>query len=132
MAKQTYQKEMTVNNDPVFDNDTLREQLYARNVMKREMRYFYGVLALGMVCFFAFSNSGTGFIPFFVFLLAFRTATVLYQWNFLIRFKLKCPSCKIPLAEKYNFFISPNHNCPHCGERALAPMKQLVEFEKFG
>lgn len=116
---------------PSFDNDTLREQLKARNVMKREARYFYAVLLLMVICFFAFGISNIfGIIVFFVFLIVLRTSLVWYQWNFLIRFKLKCPFCKKPLAEKYNFLISPNHNCPHCGERALAPIKQLVEFEK--
>ena len=126
-----HQKDVVMDNFPSFDDEALREQLKARNVMKREMLYFYGALILGMILFFVFgTGNGFGVILFFVFLIAFRTATVWYQWNFLIRFKLKCPSCGKPLAEKYNLFISPNHNCPHCGKRALAPIKQLVEFEK--
>lgn len=114
-----------------LDNETLQEQLKARKVMKREMLYFLGVLLLGMICFFAFGISSIlGLILFFAFLAAFRTATVWYQWNFLMRFQLTCPFCKKPLAEKYNLLISPSHNCPHCGKRALAPIKQLTEFEK--
>jgi hypothetical protein len=122
-----------MNNFLDLDKDVLREQLRARNTMKREMPIFYGVVFIGMICFILFgTNSIFSFILFLVFLFLFRTATVWYQWNFLIRFKLKCPSCKKPLAEKSYFFISPNPNCPHCGKRALAPMKQLVQFEKSG
>lgn len=116
---------------PGFDDETLREQLKARNVMKREMLYFYGVLMLALILFFAFGiSSELGAILFFAFLIVCWIASVWYQWNFLIRFKLKCPSCGKPLAEKHNLLISPNHNCPHCGKRALAPIEQLVEFEK--
>ena len=46
------------------------------------------------------------------------------------RQKQKCPFCNKILAEKVNLIISPNHNCPHCGERALLPINKLVEFEK--
>ena len=115
-----------------LDKDVMREQLNARNVMKQEMRLFYGILLVGGILslFSFFKNIEIGFAFTFVFLVVFRTATVWYQWNFLIRFKLKCPYCNKPLAEKMNLMISPNHNCPHCGERALAPIKQLVEFEK--
>jgi DNA-directed RNA polymerase subunit RPC12/RpoP len=114
-----------------LNKDTLREQLKARNVMKREMRFFYAALLIGIICSFVFGlNSFGGFLIFFLFLIAFRTTIVWYQWNFLLRFNLKCPNCNKPLAEKTNLFISPSQNCPHCGQKAMAPIKQLVEFEK--
>ena len=115
----------------LLDEETLREQLKARNVMKKEMPIFYGSLLVGFVSFILFDkNSGWGFIAFLSFLVVFRTIMVWYQWNFLMRFNLKCPYCKKPLAERTSLLRSPNHDCPHCGQRALAPIKQLVEFEK--
>ncbi len=114
-----------------LDRETLREQLKARNIMKKEMPIFYGILLIGLIGFFAFGRGSViGLVVFLLFLVGFRTASVWYQWNFLIRFNLKCPYCKRPLAEQTSLWKSPNHNCPHCGQRALAPIRQLVEFEK--
>ena len=114
-----------------LDKDTLQEQLNARNSMKKKMPIFYGILLLGFIGYFLFGRgSALGFVAFFLFLIVFRSVIVWYQWDFLIRFKLKCPHCNQLLATRANVLISPNHDCPHCGQRALAPIKQLVEFEK--
>jgi hypothetical protein len=115
------------------EKDILREQLKARNVMKREMLFFYGVLIIGMIYFLFFSKNGVfEGILFLLFFLGFRTTLVWYQWNFLKRFELKCRYCYKPLARPTNFLFSPNHDCPHCGQEALASIEKLVEFEKSG
>jgi len=115
-----------------FDKNTLRDQLKALHIMKREVRFYYLALLIGFICLLVFGKGRgiSGFIVFFVFLVILRTATVWYQWDFLIRFRIKCPSCKKPLAERHYLFNYPNHNCPHCGKIALVPVKQLIEFEK--
>jgi len=114
-----------------LDEKIMQAQLIARNVMKKEMLGFYAVLIAGTLSFFLFGlGKPIALIVYLLFLIAFRTATVWYQWNFLIRFQLTCPHCGKPLAERVHFLRSPNHNCPHCGKRALAPLKQLVEYGK--
>lgn len=122
---------MTDNNHTQeFDEKTLQEQLRARNVMKKEMWGFYALLVLAVIAFFTIGfKSIIGLFVFLLFLFIFRTATVWYQWLFLIRFKLTCPHCGKRLAERVHFFKGPNHYCPHCRQRALASVKQLVEYK---
>ncbi len=54
----------------LLDEETLREQLKARNVMKKEMPIFYAAMVLGFMVFILFGkNSGWGFIALLAFLL---------------------------------------------------------------
>jgi len=114
-----------------FNNNTMDTQLRARKVMKGEMLIFATILIIGTLSFLLFvQKSINALIVFLLFLIAFRTVAVWYQWNFLIRFQLTCPHCNQLLAQHVQFIRSPNHICPHCGKRALVPIKQLVEYEK--
>ena len=38
--------------------------------------------------------------------------------------------CERPLGRATGYLKSSSHNCPHCGRQALAPIRQLMEFEK--
>lgn len=112
--------------------ETLRDQLRARRTMKREVVWFYAIGLVGTLVFWVFNRASLlGLGGYLLFLAALRTAAVWYQWNFLSRFQLACPHCRQPLATKMSFLKSPTHMCPHCGKQALAPIRQLVEFEKF-
>jgi hypothetical protein len=73
-----------------------------------------------------------GLLVYLAFVTALRTAMVRYQWWFLKRFNLSCPFCQKQLATTHSYLKSPTHNCPHCGRRALAPIRQLAEFERSG
>jgi len=114
-----------------FDKEVLRTQLKARNVMKREMLIFYALIAIGtLLCLLFGFRSYYGFIVFLLYLLIVRTVAVWYQWNFLVRFNLKCPHCGQPLAGRLNLLKNPGEKCPHCGQLAMIPIKQLEAFEK--
>jgi rRNA maturation endonuclease Nob1 len=113
------------------DADVLRAQLRARRTMKREVRWFYAVLLVGTLVYFVFNRATViGLAVYLLFVAAVRTATVWYQWDFLARFQLTCPHCQKALATRTSYLKSPTHNCPHCGKQALAPIRQLVEFEE--
>jgi DNA-directed RNA polymerase subunit RPC12/RpoP len=112
-------------------DDELRKQLHARKMMRREMYIFLAVfLAVVLLFLLIGSRYIIGIVLFGLFLVLFRTLTVWYQWNFLTRFDLQCAYCKRPLGGRMNLLRSPTHECPHCGRRALAPIRQLEMFEQ--
>jgi len=113
------------------DAEVLQAQLQARNVMKREVKFFLAAFAAATLWYFLFSfPSLIGLVVYGAIIAGLRTAMVWYQWRFLIRFALTCPYCKKPLGTGVHYFKSPTHDCPHCGRQAMAPIRQLVEFEK--
>lgn len=126
-----------MDNIPHLSKEDLYQQIKARNVIKRDAAI---LLIANILCFIALLENlfvTPNKLPpllslflFFLLIFIIRTIAVWRQWSVLLEFGLKCPSCHKPLAEKVNWLKSPNHNCPYCGQVALASIKYLKDAEK--
>ena len=116
--------------------EILKTQREARNMVKRDARILmallFGTFAIGWILDHIFKPSGCIFFASLLGLLTgFLLASNWRQWAALIKFDLHCPHCNLSLADKVHIFKSPNHNCPHCGKRALATIEQLKRQDNF-
>lgn len=113
-----------------LDEETLKAQRAARESVKRDSRFIMIAVFGGLILLYGLY---TGLDQRWVIYLILPFIFVIYmvsnwrQWVALLTFELRCPHCHRRLAERVNLLSSPTPNCPHCGQRALAPIKQLEQ-----
>lgn len=107
-----------------LDEKTLAIQRAVRNDVKRDAIILMSILILGMILLLVGFGSIHLTIPF---LITIYVTSNWRQWNALLKNNLHCPHCNQPIANGVKLHTSPSHNCPHCGKRTLATIKQLKE-----
>jgi hypothetical protein len=114
-----------------LDKETMQAQRATRNMVKRDtwilILAFFGSLILLFVLKKWFPSITILFLPL---LIVFYIVSNWRQWNALIVNQLRCPHCGQLLAEHVNLLWSPSPKCRHCGEIALASIKQLEQDEQ--
>jgi len=114
-----------------LDRETLQAQRAVRNIVKHDTKILVYSLLGSLFLLYVLSKKFpiviVLLIPILVMFLAINNWR---QWKALIDYKLRCPHCGQVLAERVNFFWSPSPKCRHCGEIALATIKQLEQDEQ--
>jgi hypothetical protein len=116
-----------------LSNDDLQAQRSVRKVVKRDAVILFIVLNIGFAIYCALIPFLAKYVPLYlsisillVYFLLFILISNWRGWIALRTFNIQCPHCRQPLFEdNINIFKSPSKKCPHCGQVALAPKKQL-------